>query len=219
MSIAERYDLLCYSIAGGYILFKTYFNNYRNSCVEATRILTEARFFIYVSFSLFLVGIIAGSIISNRFEELPENFSGMLNIIENENMFGTILQLLAHNVIASFLTLMLGMIFGIAPAIIIVLNGMIIGIVLSLGLSEISLTDTFWAIAPHGIFELPAIIITSGLGLWIGVWIFSKEKNQSLKYRVSKSYHVFVSIILPLMIIAAVIEGYGIAKLKVTFGL
>jgi len=40
-------------------------------------------------------------------------------------------------------------------------------------------TDGFlslWRLLPHGIFELPAVFISLGMGLKIGMFIFQKKK-------------------------------------------
>ena len=99
-----------------------------------------------------------------------------------------------------------GILFGIYPLFATIANGFILGFVASISVSEVGFL-VLWRILPHGIFELPAIFISFGLGLKIGSFIFQKKKFKSLKNYSLNSLKVFVFIIIPLLIIAAVIEG------------
>jgi len=64
-----------------------------------------------------------------------------------------------------------------------------------------------WRILPHGIFELPAVFIALGMGLKFGGFIFQKEKIKSLREYFWNSLRVFLFVVLPLLIIAGIIEG------------
>jgi stage II sporulation protein M len=64
---------------------------------------------------------------------------------------------------------------------------------------------------PHGIFELPAIFISLGLGLKLGTTWFKKNIAETFRKYFWESLRVFVWIILPLLSVAAIIEGLLIA--------
>jgi stage II sporulation protein M len=64
-----------------------------------------------------------------------------------------------------------------------------------------------WRLLPHGIFELPALFLSAGLGLRLGTFIFRKNKLKSLKNYLFESLRVFLFIIFPFLLIAAIIEG------------
>jgi len=64
-----------------------------------------------------------------------------------------------------------------------------------------------WRLVPHGIFELPAIFISLGIGLKFGTFIFQKNKSESFRRYLWNSLQLFVLIIMPLLIAAAIIEG------------
>ena len=55
---------------------------------------------------------------------------------------------------------------------------------------------------------VPMIELSFGLGIRLGFGVFSKEK---FKERFYHSFNVFLMIIIPLLIIAAIIEGLLIA--------
>ena len=70
---------------------------------------------------------------------------------------------------------------------------------------------------PHGIFEIPALIISLALGLKLGMFLFIyKEKNKGKEFLtwLKSSIKVFIFVIIPLLVIAGIIEGILIFLLK-----
>ena len=85
--------------------------------------------------------------------------------------------------------------------------GVVIGYVLNRVWQESGIRD-IWKILPHGIFELPAVIIALGLGLRLGAYLFgANEKRETFKELAYKSVNTFLMIILPLLVLASIIEG------------
>ena len=64
-----------------------------------------------------------------------------------------------------------------------------------------------WRLLPHGIFELPAVIISIGIGIKIGLDIWKKDAKQRLKRNFKEAIRLFIFVILPLLLIAGIIEG------------
>jgi len=69
-------------------------------------------------------------------------------------------------------------------------------------------------IFPHGVFELPAVFISLGLGVRFGTFMFSKNALSELKHRFIGSIKVFFFVIMPLLVLAAIIEGVLITFFK-----
>ena len=111
-----------------------------------------------------------------------------------------------NNAQSSFMGIVLGVLLGIFPVIATIANGFILGFVASLSVDSEGFF-VLWRIFPHGIFELPAIFISFGLGLKTGTFVFQKKKFESFKNYLYNSLKVFLFIIIPLLIIAAIIEG------------
>ena len=111
-----------------------------------------------------------------------------------------------NNLQSSFFGLLLGTILGIFPVFAAIINGYVLGFV---GAMSIESEGVFilGRLLPHGIFELPAIFISLGLGLKLGSFIFQKEKKKFFKKYFWNSLRVFLFVVLPLLIIAAIIEG------------
>lgn len=149
------------------------------------------------------------------FAKLPEEFSlqlidyfrELVKMTEDYGSFKMILFLFFNNLKASFFGMILGVVFGIIPLFYILGNGFILGFASRFAVAQEGLFS-LWRLLPHGIFELPAIFLSLGLGLKIGSGFFEKEnKIQAVKNYLFESVKVFVLIILPLLIVAAVIEG------------
>ena len=111
-----------------------------------------------------------------------------------------------NNIQSSFVGMIFGMIFGILPFITIILNGYILGFVSKMAVAERGFSSLL-SLLPHGIFELPALFISLGLGLKLWTFVFEKEKMNSFKKYLLNSLKVFLFVIIPLLVIAAIIEG------------
>ena len=111
-----------------------------------------------------------------------------------------------NNIQSSFFGIIFGVFLGIFPVIGAIGNGYILGFV-SLMAFEKEGIDVLLRLLPHGIFELPAVFISLGLGLKFGTFIFQKNKGELFKEYFWNSLRVFLFIVVPLLIIAAIIEG------------
>ena len=111
-----------------------------------------------------------------------------------------------NNLQSSFMGMLFGIIFGIFPILTTLVNGYLLGFVAKKTVEEGGIF-VLWRLFPHGIFELPALFISLGLGLKLGTFIFKKNKLKVLSTYLLKSIKVFFFIVIPLLIIAAIIEG------------
>ncbi|PJE81621.1 hypothetical protein COU58_01605 [Candidatus Pacearchaeota archaeon CG10_big_fil_rev_8_21_14_0_10_32_42] len=173
------------------------------------RYIKESRKFIYSAIGIFFFFALLGFFVpipENIKSELLEYFSELIKKTEGFGIFEMILFLFENNSISSFFGLFFGLIFGILPFINASLNGLLLGIVAKISVSEVGIIS-LWRLLPHGIFELPAIFISLGLGLKLSTFIFKKKKWESLKVLLEKSFYVYIFIIIPLLVIAAIIEG------------
>lgn len=170
------------------------------------RYLKESKGYIYAISLVFLAGILAGFIFYGQFSFLEEILKELMLKIRGLGLWETIGFILQNNAQSAFLGLFLGILLGIFPVINTISNGIILGYVMkgvfiSGGISE------FWKILPHGVFELPAIIISLALGLKLGMFVFSKKRKEELLERLKNSFFIFIFIVLPLLIVAAIVEG------------
>lgn len=182
--------------------------NLKKEYKEARKYLKESKNFIWIILGLFLISILIGFFISpptsisekimQYLSELLEKTSGMSSLELTKFIF-------LNNIQSSFFGMAFGVFLGIFPLIYTFVNGYVLGFVASMSVQTSGILS-LWRIFPHGIFELPAVIISFALGLKIGLSLFKRNQNVFLEY-IKKSLKVFLLIILPLLIIAAIIEG------------
>ena len=114
--------------------------------------------------------------------------------------------LFSNNLEVSFIGMISGVFLGIFSVIFAISNGFFLGIASALTVQEKGYLILL-NLLPHGIFELPAIFISLGLGLKLGSFIFKKQKKQCFENYFWNCLRVFFFIVVPLLIIAAIIEG------------
>ncbi len=171
--------------------------------------LKESRNFVYFVTALFFFFTIIGFFIP-----APEYVANQISIFIDEllsktdglQQAGLIQFIFFNNLQSSIVSLLFGSFLGIFPVIAIIINGYLLGFV-----SEMSVRNdgifVLWKLLPHGIFELPAVFISTGLGLKLGTFVFHKNKFETFKKYLWNSLIVFLFIILPFLILAAIIEG------------
>jgi len=180
---------------------------------EAIRYIKETKKHIYAIILIFLFSILMGLLFKN---ELNDKFLPLIkNIISNTsnlNALELIFFILQNNLQSAVLSIIAGIALGIAPVINAILNGALIGYVLAITANNAGFSS-WWRILPHGVFELPAILISFSLGTKLGLSFFAKTKNKKQEFirRFYNSMNVLLTIIIPLLILAAFVEGMLIA--------
>jgi stage II sporulation protein M len=164
-------------------------------------------FFVLGIFGFFVPApeIISKSIM-DILEKIVEKTQGM-------NAFELIVFIFFNNLKTSFSGMIFGFLFGVFPVITALVNGYLVGFVSAKSV-ELEGFSSLLSLLPHGIFELPAVFISLGLGLKLGTFMFEKNKIWSFREFFWNSIRVFIFIVIPLLIIAAIIEGSLIAILS-----
>jgi len=140
------------------------------------------------------------------YEKIVEFISELLKETENLGQFGLIKYIFLNNVQSGFFVMIFGLFFGIFPIISTVLNGYLLGFV-SYFAAQTEGISVLLQLLPHGIFELPAIFISFALGIKLGTIPFKDKKRETFLNYIRESLRVFFFVILPLLVIAAIIEG------------
>jgi len=153
---------------------------------------------------------------------IDEVFAEALGEINLESDWELAVAIFRQNTLATFYDLFLGVIFGFVPVVSIAINffalGFLAGPVASAdpAFTSITLPQFFLAIAPHGIFEIPAIFLAAGFGMRFG-WQWLLPSSSGRRLRVFKQSFFDVLKILPLVIVllvvAAIIEGFVTGRL------
>ena|SRR3989338_9699870 len=180
-------------------------NNYK----ESWNYIKDSKNFFWLIIGVFLAFALIGF-----FMPAPEYLSNMIldfikELLEKtDEMSG--LQLIRfiflNNLQSSFFGIAFGIFLGIFPVLFAIANGYVIGFVSNMAVQEAGILS-LWRLFPHGIFELPAVFISFALGLRLGVSVFNKKKFGDFKKNILSCLNVFVFVVIPLLIIAAIIEG------------
>ena len=144
------------------------------------------------------------------------NFSGLLPIgVRTPTSVFSFSMIWGHNLRAIVIFFVLGLFsFGILGAMMFIINTAVIGVVLAmvafLGYSPLQVT--LLGILPHGIFEIPALILSSAAVLHIGIALVTPRVQQTLGEVLIESIadwlKIGLGLVLPLLTIAAVIETW-----------
>jgi stage II sporulation protein M len=119
-----------------------------------------------------------------------------------------------NNVTVGFWMIVGGLVLGIVPAAGVLINGVVIGLVTALGAQlaprEASPWLLFLAVAPHGIFELPAIWLCIAWGMKLGLaWLRPPARGRRwgvFRSSALEAAQVF-ALAAVLLLVAAAIEG------------
>ena len=180
--------------------------SFKKEVKDAFSYIKESKNYIYAIVLIFLVSGFIGFVFSSGFSALDEMLKELAEKVSGMGPVELILFILKNNLSVAFSSILFGAILGIFPLLASFSNGIVLGYVMkgvweSYGISE------FWRILPHGVFELPAIFLSLALGLRLGMFVFAKNRKKEFLDRLKKSMILFVFLVLPLLIAAAIIEG------------
>jgi len=162
----------------------------------------ESRNYFYSIVLIFTASFLLGLFYPVFLEEfITQLFNELAGELVGVGWIQATLFILYNNLKNSFISMASGIFFGIVPIIASFLNGYVFGFVINT--SALSFKDVLIRTIPHGIFEIPALFISLSIGMRFGFEIFKRKFWHNLE----NLLRVFLFIILPLLIIAAVIEG------------
>ena len=163
--------------------------------------------------AIFFVTLIAGTLTGRSIaEELITQFGGVLAPLASTGSLSILLLLAVfiNNAIKALVLIFLGILLGLPPVLFIAVNGFVLG-----GLGSALESAKGWgyvlaSFAPHGVIEIPAILLAAALGLSLGIesfkWLARRESQ--VKLQLSNGLKVYVRWILPGLAVAAIIEAF-----------
>jgi stage II sporulation protein M len=175
----------------------------------------QLRPYVAISVGLFIGAALVGAIatfyiprVSRYFNQDVAEFVKLFRALPKPQLAAAIF---LNNAIKSLLVMAGGVVFGLFPVIFLLANGAALGIVLSASVRSRGLLPALLAILPHGIFELPAILLASSMGLLLGGFAIKRlfrRANISLRNELVLAMSFFTRIVLPLLVVAAVVEAF-----------
>lgn len=166
----------------------------------------------FVSLFLFIVfflsaysGYLSGDV--EILEELGKFFGEFEKILNDQFKFAVFIFL--NNAIKSLIAMLSGFFFGIFPILFIAVNGYILGMVVALRLPEWGWVKIAAAILPHGIIEIPAVIVACSQGVMLGYHFYlAVFKGEKFKPHLVESLKIYFKVVVPMLLIAAIVEAF-----------
>ncbi|MEX2017628.1 MAG: stage II sporulation protein M [Candidatus Pacearchaeota archaeon] len=180
---------------------------------KSWKFIKESRKFIYSIIAVFFAFALFGFFIpapESIAQEIMRILEQILRETEGLSQFELIRFIFLNNIQSSFFGVFLGVFLGIFPIFFAVFNGYVLGFVADIAVDAGGF-GVLWRLLPHGIFELPAIFISLGMGVRFGISVLKIRNIKTLKEHLYDLVRAFVLVVLPLLIIAALIEGSLIA--------
>lgn len=167
---------------------------------------------LIVCFLIFLFSVLGGYFSAQnspqQAEEVLERLREMYEPIGEIGPFGQFVYVILNNSLVIFFSILLGLFFGIIPLFSLFSNGAILGILMYLFQKDYSLGFFLAGIIPHGILEIPVLILGCAMGVKLGREVIKKlfQKKGNVIKELSSTLEFFWKIIIPLLILAAAIE-------------
>lgn len=170
--------------------------------------------YICIISGIFFISLIAGLLIPLKDLGLPENYLEMFR-----NSFGWIrtlspvsimLVIFLNNAVKSLFAIVLGAGFGIIPIIFVGGNGIILGLIANEVSKQQGIVFVLAALVPHGIIEIPMILISAGLGLRLGYFMYLslRDEKKDMRAELAGSLRLYMRLIMPLLFVSAMIETF-----------
>jgi stage II sporulation protein M len=184
-----------------------------------------SRRWIWLILGVFLAASVVGFVVFSSHPDLVETIFGYFKNLLGENPpenGNLVILIFKQNITTSLFALVGGVVLGLLSLAIVLVNGFILGFVIHF-LFRVLPTDLgtkFFIIVitllPHGIFELPIILISAALGMQWGIaWLLPKSKGKRLLVwkQNAKSVFLFIPLLVLVLLLAAVIEVFVSSKL------
>ncbi|MEF9992276.1 MAG: stage II sporulation protein M [Romboutsia sp.] len=166
-----------------------------------------------IFFSLILIGVFVFTKNQELAKEIVNSFLEANADMINSNGGITISKLILNNIFASLYSVALGFIpFLFVPVVALITNSLLIGATLgftSVTMSTSSLKIFVLGILPHGILELPALLISLTMGIYLCIKVSNKilrREDEKIKDVLKEILRVFIMIIVPMLVLAGIIE-------------
>lgn len=143
-------------------------------------------------------------------EQFLHQFSSELGFIKFLPPIVIFLLIFLNNSVKALIAMILGIFFGLVPIFFVFINGYLVGLVLyTVGL-KMGLRKVLMMILPHGVIEIPAIILACSYGLWLGRMFYRRITGDriSIKTCINAALNYYFRIVVPMLVIAAFVEAY-----------
>lgn len=177
--------------------------------------LRELRPFLIASVLIFAIGAAFGAAAASRLPGLSDQFgesiASFLKTFRDLPRPQLAAAIFLNNSVKTFAAILLGLGFGILPALFLVVNGAVLGVVFYLSSHSRGVWPSLLAILPHGVVELAAVFLGTAIGLLLGDRLLKRimrKSESAIKTELGRALRFFAIVILPMLLVAALIEAF-----------
>jgi len=170
--------------------------------------------YIGIISGIFIISVIAGLFLSLKDLGLQENYIEMFKDsfgwMKTLSPLSIMLVIFLNNAVKSLFVIVLGTGFGIVPIIFVGGNGIILGLIANEVSKQQGVIFVLAALVPHGIIEIPMILISAGLGLRLGYFMYLslRGERKDMRSELAGSLRIYMRLIMPLLFVSAMVETF-----------
>jgi stage II sporulation protein M len=171
--------------------------------------------FVVASLLLFCAAALAGGLaivyvpeLATQLQELLQQFAQMFHGLPKLQLA---IAIFLNNSVKTLVVILFGPLLGIAPVLFLILNGAILGAVMPVAAASKGVWSALMTVLPHGVLELPAILLGTSVGLRLGAHAWrhlAGKADKSLLSELGDGLRIYLGVIVPLLLLAAVVEVY-----------
>jgi Uncharacterized membrane protein len=182
---------------------------------ERSAYLRELRPYLIASIIFFAIGGAIGAAVATRYPGLADQFgdsvAGFLKSFRNLPKPQLAAAIFLNNSVKTLAAILLGLAIGIVPALFLIVNGVVLGVVFVLSSYSRGIWPSLLSIVPHGILELSAVFLGTATGLLLGNVVLKRilrKSDAELRPALSRALRFYAIVILPMLLVAAMIEAF-----------
>ena len=158
--------------------------------LNKTTIISAKRHIVF-AILIFILGIVLGYTFFKGSKVLEASYINEVKKIYSNNYMMMVSNIFIHNIIICYLSLRLGVFFGVIPIVFLLATGIMGGWIFTV-IPVVYYFKVIIYLLPHGIFELPAMFIASGVGIWRTKLLFVPNYEKATKENVREIHYLFL---------------------------
>jgi len=166
---------------------------------------------LWVAVPLFITGLIAGLISSPDWLDYFGSLQQISDTLANATPLSLFLFILFNNAVTLLFAFALSPVLCLAPILSLFVNGWVIGLVSVAVYHQESLLFVLAGILPHGIIEIPALLISQAAAIGFGssllLYVFQRSSRDRMIPRIRQNA-IYFGIAMLMLPAAAVIEAF-----------
>jgi stage II sporulation protein M len=175
---------------------------------------TQLWLYIVLAAVIFIVSVALGFVIPNEVNVIMgnalESLQESAKVLASLGPVTFLIVIFLNNAIKCLLIIVLGVILCLPPVIFVCFNAALIGALAAFLGTQIGYTTVVAGLLPHGIIEIPALLVSAALGLSIGVevWKMIFRQRSRVKEQLKYGLRIYARWLILALLVAAIIEVF-----------